>query len=76
MGAPQCCRKLSLIKTKFRGDDDNYRGSKLFAICVFGYKWHFFCAYSCSIQNNLVPLQSQIRAIGFADIFYKSVCFI
>ena len=37
---------------------------------------NFYMYYSCAIQKNVVPLQSQIRAIGFADIFDKSVCFI
>ena len=59
MGAPQCCRKLSLIKTKFRGDDDNYRGSKLFAICVFEHKWQFSFSLNTLNSRYFVPLTKQ-----------------
>ena len=38
----------------------------------------YFLFFPCSIENNSLPLQSQIRAIGFADILLKafiSACF-
>ena len=40
----------------------------MIAIYVFGHEWRFFCVCTCKNEKNIVPLQSQSRAIGLADI--------